>query len=188
RYLERNELEKEANKSAQIVLLRPSMAVLLMSSPDPQSLRSALPNFEQITHIFLPINDANNYDVTSSGTHWSLLVVSKLDGVAFHYDSMEPANIKYAKAAATKLSELLQTPLHFHEMNDCPQQDNGSDCGVFVCVAMEELLIRLLNVERAQKITMSMENRIQDKNLNSNMRTKLMKIIQGLVEQEKKRK
>ncbi|KAK8049596.1 hypothetical protein PG994_011326 [Apiospora phragmitis] len=45
---------------AHIVLLRPSMTFLLMKNGDTDGVRSALPDFRGITHIFLPINDNRN--------------------------------------------------------------------------------------------------------------------------------
>jgi sentrin-specific protease 8 len=44
-------------------------------------------------------------------------------------------------------------------MTDSPQQENGSDCGVFVCVLMKHLLLkRLLRADASRKISMSMKD------------------------------
>lgn len=44
-------------------------------------------------------------------------------------------------------------------MLDSPQQENGSDCGVFVCVLMKHLLLkRLLKADASRKISMSMKD------------------------------
>lgn len=44
-------------------------------------------------------------------------------------------------------------------MTDSPQQENGSDCGVFVCVLMRHLLLkRLLRADASRKISMSMKD------------------------------
>ncbi len=38
------------------------------------------------------------------------------------------------------------------QLNDCPQQENMNDCGVFVCIIMRHLLIkRLLNANANEK-------------------------------------
>lgn len=95
---------------ANIVLLRPSMAFLLMNTKDPLSLKSALPDFQKTTHIFLPVNDCRSVDVAEGGSHWSLLLVSVIDGVAFHYDSMTPANIQEAKLVPTASVSCLASP------------------------------------------------------------------------------
>ncbi|PQE12677.1 hypothetical protein CJF30_00002533 [Rutstroemia sp. NJR-2017a BBW] len=89
-YLENETLKKYP--SSNIVLLRPSMAFMLMQTPNPLDLKQALPDFSKTTHIFLPINDNRNVSVAEGGSHWSLLLVSVVDGVAFHYDSLSPSN------------------------------------------------------------------------------------------------
>lgn len=157
RYLEREELT--AFPKASIVLLRPSMAFMLMTTPDPLSLKEALPNFTSTTHVFLPIND--NMDVTQAegGSHWSLLLVSIIDGVSFHYDSLNNANDREARSTTFKLEQLLGKRLRYIPMMDSPQQENGSDCGVFVCVLMKHLLLkRLLRADSSRKISMSMRD------------------------------
>lgn len=46
--------------------------------------------------------------------------------------------------ACDKLAYLLGRPLRFIEMEGSPQQENGSDCGVFVVMSMRYLLERKL--------------------------------------------
>ncbi|KAF2876334.1 hypothetical protein BDV95DRAFT_650322 [Massariosphaeria phaeospora] len=155
-YIEREELK--SYPKAQIVLLRPSMAFMLMNTENPKELEDVLPHFDHTTHIFLPVND--NRDVThgEGGSHWSLLLVSVIDGVAFHYDSMMPSNDREAHNTARKLEMLLGKHLRFIHMDDAPQQENGMDCGVFVCVLMKHLLLkRLLKADSSKKISMSMK-------------------------------
>jgi sentrin-specific protease 8 len=157
RYLEREELT--GFPKASIVLLRPSMSYMLMNSADPLTLKEVLPNFNGITHVFLPIND--NVDVTQAegGSHWSLLLVSIIDGVSFHYDSMSNSNDREARSTTIKLEHLLGRRLKYIAMTDSPQQSNGSDCGVFVCVLMKHLLLkRLLKADASRKISMSMKD------------------------------
>ena len=154
-YLEREKLR--AYPRAHIVLLRPSMAMLLKSTRDPLSLASALPDFTRTTHIFLPVNDCRRPDQAEGGSHWSLLLVSTLDGVAFHYDSLSPANREEARRVSHHFATLLQRPIEFINMHDTPRQSNGKDCGVFVCLLMQHLLIsRLLRANARDKISMSM--------------------------------
>lgn len=133
------------------------MCFMLNMTPDPLTLKEALPSFKDTTHIFLPINDSRSPGVAEGGSHWSLLLVSTIDGVAFHYDSLRPSNLQNAKLAAHKLSILLGRPLRFQDLEDSPQQENGSDCGVFVCLQMKYLLLhRLLRRGSSEKISMSM--------------------------------
>ncbi|KAH7391794.1 hypothetical protein BKA66DRAFT_412619 [Pyrenochaeta sp. MPI-SDFR-AT-0127] len=156
-YLEREELN--AFPKASIILLRPSMSYMLMQTADPLSLKEVLPNFSTTTHVFLPIND--NMDVTQAegGSHWTLLLVSIIDGVSFHYDSLGDSNEREARSTTMKLEQLLGKRLRFIPMHDSPQQENGSDCGVFVCVLMRHLLLkRLLRADASKKISMSMKD------------------------------
>ncbi|CAF9924644.1 MAG: hypothetical protein HETSPECPRED_005637 [Heterodermia speciosa] len=157
-YLEREYLTEY--KASNIVLLRPSMSFMLMQTPDPLTLKEALPNFSRTSHIFLPINDCCNVEVAEGGSHWSLLVVSCVDGYAFHYDSLNPANRNEAQLVSNKISQLLGKPIRFINLEDSPQQSNSSDCGVFVCIEMKHLLLkRLLQAGSREKVNMSMGRR-----------------------------
>jgi sentrin-specific protease 8 len=136
------------------------MTMMLMHTPDPLTLKEVLPDFTKTTHVILPINDATNVEVAESGSHWSLVVVSVLDGVAFHYDSLAPSNDAEARSATQKMSELLGKPLRFIHMDDAPQQENSFDCGVYVCLVMQHLLLkRLLTADANGKVKMSMHGR-----------------------------
>lgn len=170
------------------------MSFLLMNTPDPLTLKTALPNFDNVSHIFLPINDNRNVELAEGGSHWSLLVVSKIDGVAFHYDSLSSANEEDARLACRKLSTLLygsaeigethhdkhatvsdayvngsnnnsnsnddkaSSALKFVDLDNSPQQENGSDCGVFVCMQMQYILLhKLLRTDCRDGVDMSLE-------------------------------
>ncbi|VUC33040.1 unnamed protein product [Clonostachys rosea] len=175
-YLERETLPRYPQ--ARIILLRPSMTFLLMREPDMRQIRSALPSFSKVTHIFLPINDNRNVSLAEGGSHWSLLLVSALDGVAFHYDSLGGANYSEARLATRKMSEILGRPLRFVNLEDCPQQENGSDCGVFVCLLMRHLLVkRLLSAPAREKVSMSMGGKMVDSN---GGRKEMLHIIENL--------
>lgn len=149
-----------------------------MREPNVQQCRSALPNFNKTTHIFLPINDNRNVGLAEGGSHWSLLLVSIIDGVAFHYDSLSSANFGEARLATRKMSEILGRNLRFLNLEDSPQQENGSDCGVFVCILMRHLLVkRLLSANAREKVSMSMANKMIDAN---GGRREMLKIIESL--------
>ncbi|KAI9695771.1 MAG: hypothetical protein M1820_008443 [Bogoriella megaspora] len=142
---------------AHIILLRPSMSFMLRQTQDPQTLKEALPDFSQTTHIFLPVNDNRDPTVAEGGSHWSLLLVSVIDGIAFHYDSLRPTNRNEATTSTQKLGILLGRPLRFIDLTESPQQENSSDCGVFVCLQMQYLLLRkLLTVQSSKQVNMSM--------------------------------
>lgn len=143
-------------------------------------------DFTNTTHIFLPINDNPNPDVPSGGDHWSLLVVSIIDGVSFHYDSMYPHNREEARATNQTLELVLGKELKLVDMNDAPQQDNGSDCGVYVCLIMRHLLVeRLLKVDARNKITMTM--RAEDVNSQAG-RKEMIRLIEEMRREGERRR
>ncbi|KAG6039872.1 hypothetical protein E4U41_001949 [Claviceps citrina] len=183
-YLERETLPRYPQ--ARIILLRPSMTFLLMKEPDMRHIRSALPNFSRVTHVFLPINDNRNVSVAEGGSHWSLLLVSILDGIAFHYDSLGGANYAEANLATRRMSEICGRPLRFVNLDDSPQQENGSDCGVFVCLLMRHLLVkRLLSANAREKVSMSMAGKMVDSN---GGRKEMMRIIESLRKEGERRR
>jgi sentrin-specific protease 8 len=159
---------------------------MLMKTPDPLTLREALPDFTNTTHIFLPINDCRNVEVAEGGSHWSLLLVSVIDGVAFHYDSLTPSNFDDARMASYKLGLLLGSKLRFMNLEDSPQQENSSDCGVFVCILMRHLLLkRLLSANAKEKVSMSMGGKSVDA---SGGRKEMLKIIEGFRKEGERRR
>jgi len=162
------------------------MAFLLLQTKDPLTLKSALPDFSRTTHIFLPVNDCRNVEVAEGGSHWSLLLVSIIDGVAFHYDSLCPANAHEAKLLAHRFSVLLGRPLRFLNLEDSPQQENGSDCGVFVCLQMQHLLMgRLLRAPSDGKVSMSMKGKHVDA---ASGRKEMLRIIEAFRKEGERRK
>jgi sentrin-specific protease 8 len=162
------------------------MAFMLMQTPDPLTLKDALPNFSKTTHIFLPINDARNVSVAEGGSHWSLLLVSVIDGVAFHYDSLSPSNYNEACLATDKIQQLLGRPLRFMNLDDSPQQENSSDCGVYVCIQMRHLLLkRLLSANAREKVSMSMGGKLVDAN---GGRKEMLKTIEGFRKEGERRR
>jgi sentrin-specific protease 8 len=166
------------------------MAFLLMKDPSIASVREALPSFDRVTHVFLPINDSRNVMVGESGSHWSLLLVSIADRVAFHYDSLMRSNLYEARQATDRFSELLglqgRDKLRFIHLDDSPQQENGRDCGVFVCLIMRHLLVkRLLNASEYEKVSMSMGGKMVDA---LNGRREMLRIIEGLRKEGERRR
>lgn len=134
----------------------------------------------------MPITDCNNPNLAEGGTHWSLLLVSVVDGVAFHYDSYFQANQTEAFDVTNKLSRLLSVKLRFIQLQDTPQQENGSDCGVYVCIFMKHLLLkRLLMVRTNEKVSMSMGGKKIDAREG---RKEMMRIIEERRKEGEKRR
>ncbi|XP_015172832.1 PREDICTED: sentrin-specific protease 8-like [Polistes dominula] len=87
--------------------------------------------------IFFPLNNMSKKDA-AGGSHWSLLVYSKPENTYFHFDSCQGTN---GSIASTFTNNLM---LYFNCTNDtrfierdCPQQDNGFDCGLYVLCFIE---------------------------------------------------
>lgn len=162
------------------------MTFLLMQSVDVKNIASALPSFDKVTHIFLPVNDNRDALQADGGTHWSLLLVSVIDGVAFHYDSLGGSNFFAAQKCTDRLSKVLGLALRFFQMEDCPQQENSIDCGVFVCILMRHLLIkRLLNANSSEKVSMAMAGKMVD---SYSGRKEMLKIIEALRKEATRRR
>jgi len=175
-YLEHEQLAKHTGSA--VVLLRPSMVHLLKSHPSPRELLPVLPDLKKASHIFLPINDCRDLQIAEGGSHWSLLVVGITDRIAFHYDSLSPSNYIEAQVVHAKLQHLLGFGLKLANLDDTPQQDNGSDCGVHVCWAMQHLLVRrLLAVGLQKEVDMSLGGKRLDA---SRMRREMYRICEGL--------
>ena len=159
---------------------------MLMKTLDPLTLKDALPDFSRTTHVFLPINDCRTVEVAEGGSHWSLLLVSLVDRVAFHYDSLNSSNRQDAEAATRKIEQLTGKTLKFIDLTDSPQQENSSDCGVFVCIQMQHLLLkRLLLAHSREKVSMSMKG----KNIDAAAgRKEMLKIIEMYRKEGEKRR
>jgi len=125
------------NNQNLFVFVTPPVVQLLKMSDDlfaEQLLQSI--DFCKKEFLILPIN--NNKQVTIfGGTHWSLLILSIQEKILYHFDSSLLANDRTAKEIQKKFE------IFFHENiqlinSHCPQQQNGSDCGLYVIVIVEE--------------------------------------------------
>ncbi|KAK2580705.1 hypothetical protein KPH14_011335 [Odynerus spinipes] len=82
--------------------------------------------------IFFPLNNMDRKDA-AGGTHWSLLVYSKPEETCYHFNSSKG----YNESVALDFSKKLMLYIHPNSDEtfvdiDCPQQDNGYDCGLYV--------------------------------------------------------
>lgn len=109
-----------------------------------------------------------------------------MDGVSFHYDSLPPGNVRKAQFCTQQLSALLNKSLRFINLKDSPEQENGSDCGVFVCLNMRHLLMkRLLMVRSDEKVNMSLGGKKVDAREG---RKEIMRIIEDFRKEGEKRR
>ncbi len=90
--------------------------------------------------------------------------------------------MKYAVA----LSTVINISLRFQNLDDTPPQENGNDCGVYVCILMRHLLVKkLLNANALQKVNMSMANKMIDAH---GGRKEMLKIIDNLRREAERRR
>lgn len=88
--------------------------------------------------------------------------------------------------ATDQLGKLLGMSLRYHAIMDSPQQENGNDCGVFVCILMRHLLVkRLLNANAREQVSMSMSNKMIDA---GGARKEMIKIIESLRKEGERRR
>ncbi|KAM8877515.1 sentrin-specific protease 8 [Synchiropus splendidus] len=85
--------------------------------------------------VFLAVNDNSNQ--SAGGSHWSLLVFHRNSNQFIHYDSQNASNLVHARRIAMKLEPFLGSGRKVHLVEeDCPQQCNSYDCGMYViCIA-----------------------------------------------------
>ncbi|KAI0463196.1 hypothetical protein LJB42_003216 [Komagataella kurtzmanii] len=143
--------------NSQIILLRPSMVFLLAHST-PKDVQDFLPPLDKSGFIFLPLNDNDDLEMAEGGSHWCLLVVAVHDNKCFLYDSLENANLTESVALVSKLSTLLNRRIQLVENTHCPQQINGSDCGVITTQITALLVSRLLCVLPGHPINLDLQN------------------------------
>lgn len=87
--------------------------------------------------LFCAVND-NSSLVTIGGTHWSLLVIDVKGKKAFHYDPISGNNRSAALKLMKQFEGFLWGELGEFLDEDCPQQKNGYDCGMYViCIAQK---------------------------------------------------
>jgi hypothetical protein len=112
--------------------------------------------------------------------------VSIVDGVAFHYDSLNSGNQHEAMSISRKFEILIEKRIRFIQLHDSPQQENSSDCGVFVCLNMRHLLLkRLLQVHTNQKVSMSLGGRRVD---SKEGRREMIRLIEGFRKEGERRR
>ncbi|CAG4951958.1 unnamed protein product [Colias eurytheme] len=96
-------------------------------------------NIEAKKFVFFALNDNSSPD-TAGGSHWSLLVYSKVENCFFHLDSSSGSNHNVAWDFASHLMTYLSRAdlINFVD-KECVQQSNGYDCGIHVICNTERL-------------------------------------------------
>jgi sentrin-specific protease 8 len=160
------------------LFLDPSVVAFLMhqchDDEDRTDFATGCRNFDQISRLVIPINDAltaTHWAVPGAGSHWSLLVLDVVTTTtertvagnttnaitAHHLDSVaRSGNRKVAQSVATKVVGCMptnngtQTPVVVQSCPTPPQQ-NGHDCGVHVIAAAQA--VAALSQSAIQQVT-----------------------------------
>lgn len=147
---------------AQIALLRPELAFILLGNGEIDEMKDILPDlpFSGSSHVFIPILDPEQ-------THWSLLVISVAQQLALHYTS-KPApygNQDLIQGLLLKIKKWYGwTRITCQEMDKYLEQSKTrGNSGVGVCITMRYLLLRrLLQASQSQKVSMDIGHKKLD--------------------------
>ncbi|CAD6222131.1 GSCOCG00000745001-RA-CDS [Cotesia congregata] len=167
-YLEQT-LESNDN-SKNIKLFSPEVTQLLKMTDQEFPFIST-----DMDYIFFPLNNCKNSDA-AGGSHWSLLVYSKAEKTCFHFDSAHGNNNSEARSFGLKISKQLHGDEAARFKNvQCPQQDNGYDCGIFVLCFTDAILEHLKSSPSVETCNFS-----KVKSLGIDKRRKLLDLIKIL--------
>ncbi|XP_031844910.1 sentrin-specific protease 8 [Nomia melanderi] len=125
--------------------------------------------------VFFPLNNCESRE-SAGGSHWSLLLYCKEEKTCYHFDSCKGCNYA-AKFARNVLNYMLgndEPNKKFLEPN-CPQQDNGYDCGLYVLCLTDIITEYVLKTGRVSGCDYS-----QTKSFVSKKRAQLLHLIDEL--------
>jgi hypothetical protein len=159
-------LQHAAHTHAAVRFVNPGVAFLCMHESDAEDLAATVAGCELNSDavellLLLPVSDkrAGGWCDTPGGSHWSLLAYVCKTRRWFHFDSMAGSgNGECARKLAAQLAPLLGSPASEQQeaasssenksasvavvSAACPQQRNGSDCGVYAIAVAAELARR----------------------------------------------
>lgn len=137
------------NDKKQLLFIDPTVTqVLKMQAPLQYDIFLEPIDAMSYDYIFFPLNDCDGNE--PGGSHWSLLIYSRIDEICYHYDSSNSINRSVAEKFARNIIKyfLNKQERRYIEM-ECPQQNNGYDCGLFVlCLAdlLSKYIVRGLRI------------------------------------------
>lgn len=129
-----------------VALIAPAVSMALKCLNDFNAVLQPLKLHDK-SYIFIPVNDSESIELEITGSHWSLLLYAKESRSFYYYDSIGNYNIKSAERIANRISQTLGLPMaqEKSKVSVCPtpQQNNGTDCGIFMILILETLLSQL---------------------------------------------
>jgi len=173
--------DNSERKGCQFVGPEVTQLLKLISKEEvPIVLEAVLQGMETQDYTLFAVNDSNSkiHEGHVGGTHWSLLIYSKVDKKFVHFDSIHKANDADAKLIVSKLSSFTANA-QFTNHSFCKRQVNGYDCGCHVLrnaeVISEYVGARGDSLMNPTCPTSSPEEA-------ADMRPKLLAVINGLTE------
>lgn len=129
-----------------VFILSPSVIQTVQYLNDIDHLLKPL-SLETREFVFFPINDCPKiYGI--GGTHWSLMVYSRIEKCYFYLDSIGTYNYKFAQSIAEKVNTFIDPHKNYKisiKTIETPQQNNSRDCGIYMVLFMDILLSHILN-------------------------------------------
>ncbi|EFN83949.1 Sentrin-specific protease 8 [Harpegnathos saltator] len=135
--------------------------LLFMNPPLTQLLRMENPinccvfldsvNAKNYNFVFFPLNNCDSLG-SPGGTHWSLLVYSRIDQMCYHYDSSSSYINTFIASEFTSnvIKYFLGKPKKSYNEIISPPQNNGHDCGLHV-LCLTDVISR--HILRTSKVT-----------------------------------
>ena len=173
-------LDKRFNKNGrtELYFISPELTQLLkMTDPSQYGAFFDTVSVSECKCILFPLNNCDSKDA-AGGSHWSLLVYCKRDKTCYHFDSSTGYNGSIAsKFASNVMSYLLDKdePAKQFIEPDCPQQDNGYDCGIYVLCVTDVIIRYVIETGKVNGCDCS-----EAKKLVLTKRTKLLDLIHEL--------
>ncbi len=127
--------------------------------------------------VVLPINNASRQSPCNGGTHWSILLLTSVDGHFYHFDSVG-TNRGSAKTVAGKLQRQLcfSNPRLMHLGS--ATQDNSWDCGLFALMNAERAIQHLLQGGEGSTLTPAKKSDV------SKMREHVLQVIRDVSKEQ----
>ncbi|XP_076236314.1 sentrin-specific protease 8 [Calliopsis andreniformis] len=172
-------LDETFNKEKkQLYFISPELTQLLkMTEPSQYGIFLDADTIAECKCIFFPLNNCDSRDA-AGGTHWSLLVYCKEEKTCYHLDSSKGCNYNIASEFA---KNIINYVLNKDECGrklvepNCPQQDNGYDCGIYVLCLADVIIEHIMKTGKVKGC-----NYNQAKDLVPIKRTQLLKLINDL--------
>lgn len=127
-------LSKASNKiKEKVVIVSAATCELIRYCGEVEIIREIFDSLDFFTKekVLFVLND--RVDPTAvGGSHWSLLILNRKLSQFRYYDSMKPSKEAVARQIVTILTPFLGSAQHSFVMEDCAQQSNSFDCGMYV--------------------------------------------------------